>query len=104
MKRKINFSNEAQKEIETMFNFAILAFSLAIEALEKADKKISQKVLEIEEKINRAQKEYEARHFERLKKKICQPEAGPLYLEILTNLERIGDHSENVASGLITGF
>lgn len=104
MNRKINFSNEAQKEIETMFDFVILAFSLSIEALEKVDKKISQKVLKIEEKINRMQKEYEVRHFERLKKKICQPEAGPLYLEILANLERIGDHSKNIASGLIMGF
>jgi phosphate:Na+ symporter len=39
-----------------------------------------------------------------LKEGICKPEAGPLYLEILANLERVGDHSENIASGIIMGI
>lgn len=104
IKRKIEFSKDAQEEIEKMFDRAALAFSLAIEALEKGDKEISQKVLKIEEEINKMQKEFEIKHFQRLKTGICKPEAGPLYLEILANLERVGDHAENIASGIIMGF
>jgi len=39
-----------------------------------------------------------------LKKGVCRPEAGPLYLEIIDNLERISDHAENIAEGVILGF
>ena len=43
-------------------------------------------------------------HFERLREGTCQPEVGPIYLEIIMNLERVSNHAENIASGVIMGF
>ena len=103
IKNKIEFSKIAQKEIEEMFEKCILAFSLAIETIKKDDKNLAKKVLEIEEEINNLERKFQKTHYQRLKEGICKPEAGPLYLEILANLERVGDHSENIASGIIMG-
>jgi phosphate:Na+ symporter len=87
-----------------MFEKCILAFSLAIEAISKNDKNLAKRVLEIEEEINKLERKFQEEHYKRLKEGICKPEAGPLYLEILANLERVGDHSENIASGIIMGI
>ena len=37
-------------------------------------------------------------HVERLKSRKCSPKNGMIYLDMLTNLERIGDHAENIAT------
>ena len=39
-------------------------------------------------------------HVERLKNKKCSARTGMLYLDMLTNLERIGDHAENIATSV----
>ncbi len=104
MKNKIEFSLQAQKELEEMFKKSIKSFSLAIEALEKENIEIARCALEVEKEVNKLDESLRNSHFERLKKGICLPESGPLYLEIIDNLERISDHAENIASGIIIGF
>ena len=39
-------------------------------------------------------------HVERLKQHKCSAKNGMIYLDILTNLERIGDHAENIATSV----
>ncbi len=104
MKNKIEFSLQAQKELEEMFKKSIKSFSLAIEALEKENIEIARCALEVEKEVNKLDESLRNSHFERLKKGICLPESGSLSLEIIDNLERISDHAENIASGIIIGF
>ena len=37
------------------------------------------------------------KHIERLSAQICNPSAGVIFLDIISNLERISDHAYNVA-------
>jgi len=39
-------------------------------------------------------------HIARLRKGLCQPEADPIFVETLQNLERISDHSYNIVLGI----
>ena len=43
-------------------------------------------------------------HVDRLKQHKCSAKNGMIYLDILTNLERIGDHAENIASSVDKPF
>ena len=104
IKNKINFSDSAEKKLNMMFSKVIDSFSCAIKSLDKNSQEIAQKTLSLENEVNRLEEKLRQDHYSRLKKGICQPEAGPIYLEILMNLERISDHSENIASGVIMGF
>ena len=45
---------------------------------------------EMEESLRQA-------HIERLNKKLCHPTAGILFLDIISNLERVADHCNNIA-------
>ncbi|HAR96571.1 MAG TPA: hypothetical protein DCR97_11515 [Deltaproteobacteria bacterium] len=50
-----------------------------------------------EEAIDGKVKEVRERHLERFHRRVCKADAGPLFLELLLNLERVSDHCENIA-------
>ncbi len=41
-------------------------------------------------------------HIERLNQKICIPQAGVIFLDLISNLERVADHATNLAE-VVTG-
>ena len=57
-------------------------------------------VASIEERINTLEKEYEA-HIRRLNAGQCGAYSGAVYLDIINNLERIGDHATNIAGSVL---
>jgi len=61
-------------------------------------------VRELEEDIDRLQRVYEANHIRRLEDKVCNPLVGIIFVDILRNLERVGDHSTNIANSILLGF
>jgi phosphate:Na+ symporter len=104
VKNKIKFSSSAEKELNLMLSKAIESFSYSIKALENNNQEIAQKTLFLEKEVGKLEGQLRKSHYERLKNGICQPQAGPIYLEIIMNLKRVSDHSENIASGVIMGF
>jgi phosphate:Na+ symporter len=102
--KKIKFSDLAAEELRKMFDKVIEGFSQSILALEKDSKESAKNTLAIEREVNCLDEQLEKNHYCRLEEGVCAPAAGPLYLEIVSNLERISDHAENIAGGIIMGF
>ena len=50
------------------------------------------------------EKEAKDAHMDRLRAGVCSTEAGVIYLDILSNLERISDHSVNIAQNLLDHY
>jgi len=101
---KIRFSEQAQEELTKMYEKSMESFKYSVISLVKTDKEVARKVLSIEREVNELDELLQENHYQRLKQGICDPAAGPTYLEIVHNLERVSDHSENIASGVLTGF
>ena len=57
-------------------------------------------VAETEEAIDQLTEALRTHHVDRLKSRKCSAKNGMIYLDMLTNLERIGDHAENIASSV----
>lgn len=93
----LKFSDEAIAELKFVYETALSALDNAIIALENGDIDAAMKVIGIEEKIDSIEKRLRTDHIDRLNKGICNPESGTLFLDAISNLERIGDHSTNVA-------
>ena len=55
---------------------------------------------QVEEEIDQTTEALRNHHVDRLKNKKCSARNGMLYLDMLTNLERIGDHAENIATSV----
>ena len=68
------------------------------------NKKIASEIDELESEVDAKEKEFENNHIERLKKKICNPSSGIIFVDTLRNLERISDHATNIGNAVIAGF
>ena len=54
-------------------------------------------VEELEDRIDVEERNIQDRHVERLAKNECTPEAGMLFSDIISGLERVADHATNIA-------
>ena len=58
-------------------------------------------IVEVEAQIDKKQKRFRDLHIKRLYDGRCNAYTGAIFLDILSNLERIGDHSTNIAESVI---
>jgi phosphate:Na+ symporter len=93
----LKFSPKALEEAREMFDLVLSAVSRSIKALEDEDPKLAQEVIDLEDRIDYMEKSLRAQHIARLNAGGCNPGAGVVFIDILSNLERVGDHSHNLA-------
>jgi phosphate:Na+ symporter len=99
--KKINISNEAKSELEYLFFHVIKGYDLSLKAMIDNSAELAQKVLEIENEVDDLEKKYKDNHIARLETNKCNPKADAIYIETLRNLERISDHSFNIAVNIL---
>ena len=95
------FSVEGAAELDDMFERAGAVYAQALIALGNEEPTDAREALELEKELDRLEIEYKANHVRREEIGTCNPEAGVLYLEILHNLERVGDHAVNIAGDVL---
>ena len=103
-KRTLKFSKEARDEIKTMCKKTKQIYEFALTALADENRETIQKVRELEDEIDNLTRVFEERNVRRLENKICNPLIGIVFVDILRNLERIADHSNNIANAILLGF
>ena len=97
MERKQKLSAKALMECKEMFDLVLLAVEKSVKAIETEDYELAKEVVALEVKIDQMEKVLRARHIERLNSGKCQPSAGVVFIDILSNLERVGDHAHNLS-------
>ncbi|EGT5080043.1 TPA: Na/Pi cotransporter family protein [Clostridioides difficile] len=97
----ISFSDSAIREIYEIYNKTITNFKDALIVLDVKDFDLANKVLEVENEVNYLEKTFRNSHMIRLNNGSCTIDAGVLYLDLLTNLERISDHSTNIVKQVL---
>jgi phosphate:Na+ symporter len=104
LKEEVSFSEVAIEELKKMSQTTSLAYETALIALMDENKKLVQKVRDLESETDVLQRTFEANHVQRLERKICDPVSGIIFVDILRNLERVADHSNNIANTILLGF
>lgn len=99
--KKIAFSDEAYKELVVLEEAVLESLQLTIVAFGTEDLRHAVRVEPLEEVIDYLCDELKNRHIARMQQGLCSLEKGFIYLDVLTNLERISDHCSNVAVCLI---
>lgn len=100
IEKDLQFSDTALEEMNNIYSKAKENFNVALKGLENYDKSIISKVYEIEDEVDALDKLYRKKHIERLNNGKCTIDSGVLFLDLLTNLERISDHSCNIANNI----
>jgi len=90
-------ANELRKEIEQMCDNIITA-------LKNNDIREAKLALVHENNLNRMQMEFRRSHVERMTDGICSPQTGLIFIDLVDNVEKIGDHLTNIAQAIIGGL
>lgn len=101
MANKVQISDEAMKDLEEMFNLTIKTLKDAIEALDQNDLTLAKKVKDEEDQIDQMERKLRKQHILRLNEGLCSGQSGIVYVDIISNLERIGDHCVNIAEAVL---
>ena len=99
--KNLSLSEDAIKEMDNMLNAVKECVDLSLLAFEKDDLAIALKVPPLEEVIDGLKAKLRANHIDRVKRRQCSIEAGFIWSDLLTNLERVGDHCNNIATEII---
>lgn len=98
---RLPFSETALQELQLIYNKVDSTLSKAIRAFELEDLNLAQKVINEDDEIDEVEKDLRQSHIQRINQKSCHPSSGVIYLDVLSNLERIADHANNLAEGVV---
>ena len=93
----ISFSEIGQDDIRKISKTVVESFHASIEAFEKNDLDMVVKTAHLEDQVDEMEEDMRETHIERLNSGACAPQAGVVFLDVISDLERISDHADNIA-------
>lgn len=98
IEHNLQFSENAQKEMEDICNAAVESFENAMLARRTQNMEYVRKVVKMEDVVDALEEELREKHIQRLSQNLCDTETGVIFIDTLVNLERVSDHSLNIAN------
>ena len=98
---KIDLTDDAMSDLNLMFELTIDTVKQAVEALNTNDMELARSVAEKEDLIDKMERKYRKNHIVRLNEGACSAQSGMVFVDIVSNLERIGDHAVNIAEAVL---
>ena len=93
----MDFSANAKKEVSGLVETILQLFDKSLDCFENVKPEMFTEIDALEENVDDISLALENKHIERLKNNRCTPQIGSIYLQTISNLERVGDHITNIA-------
>ncbi|CAG9619322.1 Na/Pi cotransporter family protein [Sutcliffiella rhizosphaerae] len=101
IRNKVELTEAAEVDLEEMFNLTITTVKEAIESLKTNNKELANDVRKKEDQIDKMERSLRKKHIIRMNEGLCTGQAGIVFVDIISNLERIGDHAVNIAEAVL---
>ena len=98
--RDLPFTDHAKEELLTLYGKVLEMMDRILLGINAGDATECIQARHVEKDINHLEDTYRRNHIRRLKEGKCDPVAGVIFLDVIGNLEKIGDHLDNVAQAL----
>ena len=98
---RVVLTEGAMEDLDEMFTLTIETVGRSLEALNHHDSEIAREVAEKEDLIDKMERKFRKKHIQRLNDGQCSAQAGIVFVDIVSNLERIGDHAVNIAESIL---
>lgn len=99
--QELAFSEEAVQELKDMLDDTCEILSLALNMFSHNSEEHLQEILDLENEIDDMERQLQNNHIERLTSDQCQAHAGMIFTDVVSGLERIADHSTNIAFSIL---
>ena len=93
----ISFSEIGQDDLRTISDKVIESFNSSIDAFERNDMEAVVRTAHLEDQVDEMEEDMRETHILRLSSGQCVPQAGVVFLDVISDLERISDHADNIA-------
>ena len=97
----LTFSAEARGELEVLSGAVRETLTLALRAFREKDETAVRQVEPLEQVVDGLKEQMRTRHILRMQQGTCSIEAGFVWCDLLTDLERTSDHCSNIAGCVI---
>nr|WP_276323846.1 Na/Pi cotransporter family protein [Planococcus halocryophilus] len=98
---KVKITESAMEDLTEMFTLTIATVQKALNALDTTSHELAREVAEQEDLIDKMERKFRKKHILRLNEGVCTGQAGIVFVDIVSNLERIGDHAVNIAEAIL---
>lgn len=92
----VTFSKQAIRELGEMLNMVNTIVQFSVETLHNVSDEHMEDIMRLEDAVDEKERELQQAHVDRLTRNECTPEAGMLYSDIVSGLERVADHATNI--------
>ncbi len=100
-KTGVTFSKSAQREMGEMLDMVNTLVRFSVEMFSSGEEEHLEDILHLEDAIDEKERELQRFHVERLTRNECTPEAGMIFSDIISGLERVADHATNIAFSVL---
>ncbi|KAA6449381.1 Na/Pi cotransporter family protein [Bacillus swezeyi] len=98
---RVKISEAAMADLTEMLDLTISTVKESFIALAQNDENAARSVVEKENQIDKMERKLRKKHILRLNDGLCSGQAGVIFVDITSNLERIGDHAVNIAEAVL---
>lgn len=97
LEKKVSFSEAAQSQLNEMSAVCLESCTSAMTAFTERSADSVMWTLKKEDQVDKLEEQLREQHIRRMTDQKCSVQAGVLFLDMLTSLERISDHARNIA-------
>ncbi|MYL41754.1 Na/Pi cotransporter family protein [Virgibacillus salexigens] len=101
MSNKVHLTDKAHEDLNEMFELTISTVKQAVKSLQDMDREEALAVIQKEDQIDKMERNFRKKHIIRMNEGKCTGSAGIVFVDIISNLERIGDHAVNIAEEVL---
>ncbi len=99
----ISISKVAIHELGEMMEYVNKIIQYSMDMFTNSDDLHMQEIIDMEDRVDNLEREFQKHHIERLSKGECTPEAGMIFSDVISGLERVADHATNIAFAIKNG-
>ena len=98
--KDVHLSTDAKEELKGMMAIVRELMKDSLDMFVTGDMTNMEKVRDLENKTDELERELQNKHIQRLSEGLCSAQAGVFFSDIISGIERVGDHATNIAFSL----
>lgn len=101
MEDGLEFTKKGTRELRDMYDKVREILAMSLEMFSTGKKEHLEQILALENEIDEMERSLQKSHVRRLAKGKCTAQAGVIYTDMVTGLERVADHATNIAFSIL---
>ena len=97
----IEFTDKGKQQLQDMTDMVVKTLEYSLDMFSHRNQEHMQEVIALEDEVDEKERKLQQSHVKRLAKGVCSPEAGMLFSDTASGLERVADHATNIAFAIM---